>query len=81
MGKDNFYIISRATESKIKTVFTPALNGRGYEIALVGLSTYYSYPNVDETSNGIDIIDDKGTKHEIRLPTGCYELRELIRWC
>ena len=77
VSKDNFYIISRATESKIKTVFTPALNGRGYEIALVGLSTYYSYPNVDERSNGVDIIDDKGTKHEIRLPTGCYELREI----
>ena len=51
--KNNFYIVINDTKSKIKNTFSPPLIGKGYEVALIGLSTYYSYPNVDETNNTI----------------------------
>ena len=74
--KDNYYIVVNDTKSKIKNNFLPPLTGRGYEIALVGLSTYYSYPNVDESNNSIILVGD-GHRHEIKLPKGCYELKEI----
>ena len=51
--KDNFYIVVNDTESRIKKTFSPPLTGKGYEVALIGLCTYYSYPNVDEYNNTI----------------------------
>ena len=49
--KDNFYIVVNGTDSKIKNTFSPSLIGKGYEVALIGLNTYYSYPNVDWYNN------------------------------
>ena len=75
--KDNFYIVVNDTESKIKNTFSPPLIGKGYEVALIGLCTYYSYPNVDEYSNTIIFHDrTKKIRKTIRLPRGCYELDE-----
>ena len=65
--KNNFYIVVNDTESKIKKTFLPPLNGNGYEVALVGLSTYYSYPNVDEENNTVILVGD-GHRHEVALP-------------
>ena len=55
--KDNFYIVVNDTESRIKNTFSPPLVGKGYEVALIGLCTYYSYPNVDEYNNTILLHD------------------------
>ena len=74
--KDNFYIVVNDTESKIKNTFSPPLVGKGYEVALIGLCTYYSYPNVDQYNNTI-IFHGGGVKKTIRLPRGCYELDEI----
>ena len=38
--KDSCYIVCRGHNSSIQTTFSPALEGKGYEIAVVGLSTY-----------------------------------------
>lgn len=74
--KDNFYIVNRATTSNIKTKFASPLNGRGYEIALTGFATYYSFPNIDDRNNTI-IIASEQKEHTIKLPKGCYELFEV----
>ena len=74
--RDNFYIMVNDTQSKIKNTFSPPLAGKGYEVALIGLSTYYSYPNVDETNNTI-ILKGGGHHTTINLPRGCYELDEI----
>jgi hypothetical protein len=75
--KDNFYIVVRGNKSRLKTLFSTPLNGKGYELALVGLSTYYSFPNIDKTNNQI-IIDGEDSKvYTLRLPKGCYELTEI----
>ena len=74
--KDNFYIV--VNDTKIKNIFSPPLVGEGYEVALIGLCTYYSYPNVDEYNNTI-LFHDRARKirKDIRLPRGCYELDEI----
>ena len=74
--RDNFYIMVNDTQSKIKNTFSPPLTGKGYEVALIGLCTYYSYPNVDETNNTI-ILKGGGHHTTINLPRGCYELDEI----
>ena len=80
--KDSCYIVCRGNSSSIQTTFSPALEGRGYEIAVVGLSTYYSYPNITEKNNRIDIlkISKGGTDvvmYEVALDIGCYEIKDI----
>ena len=57
--KDSCYIVCRGNDSKLRTKFSPTLNSRGCEIAVVGLSTYYSYPNVNEKNNTFAISGPK----------------------
>ena len=74
--KDSCYIVCRGSDSKLRTSFTPELNGRGCEIAVVGLSTYYSYPNVNEKNNVVWVIHDF-ERQKIELPKGCYEVEDI----
>ena len=74
--KNNFYIVIQGNKSRLKTTFSSPLNGKGYELALVGLSTYFSFPNIDDTNNQITI--ENGHKvHTISLPKGIYELTQI----
>ena len=46
-----------------------------WEMALVGLETYYSFPNIDNTKNNLRYSQDEGaTWHDINVPEGCYEI-------
>ena len=80
--KDSRYIVCRGNDSRIQTTFSPAFEGKGYEIAVVGLSTYYSYPNITGKNNRVDIlrIDEQG-KHvvmvAVELEIGCYEIKDI----
>ena len=78
--KDSRYIVCRGKNSIIQTTFSPAYEGRGYEIAVTGLSTYYSYPNITKKNNRIDILKLVG-KHivmvEVELEIGCYEIKDI----
>ena len=51
--KTLFQIIVRDSKSRLKTRFNPTLqlDRDKYEIALVNLETYYSFPNIDESNN------------------------------
>ena len=85
-AKDSFYIIATAKgSSTITQSFSPPLifrqrsNGTtNYEMALVGLNTYYSFPNIDETNNTVTffkrIKDGWEEINTIKLGTGCYEV-------
>ena len=80
--KDSRLIVCRGNNSRIQTIFSPALEGRGYEIAVTGLSTYYSYPNITKKNNRVDILRiDKGGHHvimvEVELDIGCYEIKDI----
>jgi hypothetical protein len=49
-----------------------------YEVALVNLETWYSFPNIDTTNNVLRYSNDNGTTwHEVRIPEGSYELKDL----
>ena len=52
--KTSFQIIVSGNESSFNTMFNPKIEldrDKVYEIALVNLETYYSFPNIDETNN------------------------------
>ena len=51
--KTSFQIIVSDSKSRFKTRFNPTLQldrDKEYEIALVNLETYYSFPDIDETT-------------------------------
>ena len=80
--KRSEYIVFRGNDSKIKTEFLPVVESKNCEIAVVGLSTYYSYPNINEKNNEIIIVNynkdkTKAKRTVIKFPKGCYELEDI----
>ena len=67
--------------SRIQTTFVPPLElppSTPYEMALTGLETYYSFPNINATNNHIKISLDEGKSWlDIHVPVGCYEIEGI----
>ena len=78
-AKPSFYLVSSANESTLETTFSPPIDfSRGsYEIALMDLDTYYSFPNIDAVNNTLKVIIQGKTPKIIKIPTGCYEIRAI----
>ena len=52
--KRSFSIVVSANETSVKTWFKPPIQldkKKDYEIALINLETYYSFPNIDRSNN------------------------------
>ena len=52
--KRSFSIVVSDNKTRIKTWFTPPIQlnkKKDYEIALINLETYYSFPNIDRSNN------------------------------
>ena len=79
--KSSFYILVNEKSSKIRTRYNPLIEldrNKKYEIALVNLESYYSFPNIDSSNNNfIYSPDDAGTWFEINIPEGCYECADI----
>ena len=79
--KTSFQIIVSDNESSFNTRFNPKIEldrDKVYEIALVILETYYSFPNVDETNNIFVYSPDNGNSWEkIKIPEGSYEIDDI----
>ena len=76
--KTSFQVIVSGNQSSFNTLFNPKIEldrNKVYEIALVNLETYYSFPNIDETNNVFVYSHDQGVK--IKIPTGSYEIDDL----
>ena len=61
--KTSFQIIVSDSKSRFKTRFNPTLQldrDKEYEIALVNLETYYSFPNIDGSNNVFVYSPDNG---------------------
>ena len=74
----SFQVILSGNDSRLSTSFIPALqfdDACKYEIALVSLETYYSFPNIDEGNNRILVYLKKWICFHI--PAGCYELKDI----
>ena len=62
--KESFSILLSERSSQIRTKFHPLIQldkGKKYEMALVNLETYNSFPNIDSTNNNCRYSPDKGT--------------------
>ena len=79
--KPSFHVIQSGNKSRLETNFIPSLDFPtecNYEIALISLETYYSFPNVDDENNKLKFSHDNGTSWSlISIPTGCYELKDI----
>ncbi len=79
--KESISIVASASETEINTMFNPPVQlnpKRHYEMALVNLETYYSFPNVDETKNTFVYSPDGGKSWDsVELSTGSYELDQI----
>ena len=77
--KPSYNIIVSGKSSRLRTRFNPPLVFPSvpscyYEMALLRLETYYSFPNIDATKNCVKVrIGAKGWK-TIKLRVGCYEI-------
>ena len=79
--KTSFQIILSNDKSNFNTRFNPKLEldkNKVYEIALVNLETYYSFPNIDETNNVFVYSPDNGNSWvKIKIPEGSYEIDDI----
>ena len=79
--KTSFQIIVSNDKSNFNTRFNPKLEldrDKVYEIALVNLETYYSFPNIDETNNVFIYSPDNGNSWvKIKIPEGSYEIDDI----
>ena len=79
--KTSFQIIVSNDKSNFNTRFNPKLEldrDKAYEIALVNLETYYSFPNIDETNNLFVYSPDNGNSWvKIKIPEGSYEIDDI----
>lgn len=82
--KKSFYILLSEKSTRIRTKFNPLLEldkNKNYEMALVDLETYYSFPNIDASNNNFRYWRyGGGAQHEmfnIEVPEGCYEITDI----
>ena len=79
--KTSFQFIVSNDKSNFNTRFNPKLEldrDKVYEIALVNLETYYSFPNIDETNNLLVYSHDNGNSWvKIKIPEGSYEIDDI----
>ena len=79
--KESFQIIVSGDKSSFNTSFNPKIEldrKKKYEIALVNLETYYSFPNIDDSNNIFVYSHDQGqTWTKIKIPVGSYEIDDL----
>ena len=79
--KTSFQIIVSDNKTSFNTRFKPKIEldrDKVYEIALVNLETYYSFPNIDETNNIFVYSPDNGNSWvKIKIPEGSYEIDDI----
>ena len=79
---DGKYLIVTGRGSKLRTNFNPPMEfestSTGYEIALLRIEKYFSFPNIDSSNNCLRISIDRGQKWcEIEIPIGCYDIDSI----
>lgn len=79
--KKSMQIVVSNNKSTFKTRFNPPIQldkNKMYEIALVNLETYYSFPNITTTNNHFRYSADGGkTWKDIFIPEGCYDITDI----
>lgn len=80
-SKTGCQILVSGTDSRIVTTFEQPIKlepSKQYELALLNLETYYSFPNIDDTNNKLRFRKDAKTEWKtLTLPKGCYEIKSI----
>ena len=80
-GEEQYLIVS-GSGSRLRTNYNPPMvfnsSGAGYEISLLRLETYFSFPNIDSGNNYVRISIDQGVKWcDVKIPIGCYDIDSI----
>ena len=79
--KESYQIVVSSNQNDFDTLFNPNITldrNKRYEIALVNLETYYSFPNIDSSNNVLNYSKDSGaTWKTITIPEGSYEITDI----
>jgi len=80
--KKSFQIVVSVNKTKFTTRFNPRIQlktDKKYEISLVNLETYYSFPNVDDTNKFHFSYspDGGGIWYHILIPEGSYDIEDI----
>jgi len=79
--KNSLQIVVSDNKTRFKTKFNPPIQldkKKRYQIALVNLETYYSFPNIDSTKKHFRYSPDDGKSwFDIHIPEGCYEITDI----
>jgi hypothetical protein len=77
-------IIVTDNKTDFEVKFNPSLeldNDKEYEVALMDLETYYSFPNIDDSNNKFNYRKVEGGYNPIKsiiIPTGAHELKSIM---
>jgi len=87
--KSSFYILVSKKNAKIRTQFNPLIEldaSKKYEMCLLNLETYFSFPNISATNNHFRYTPNADRRlaetrdHEwfdVFIPEGCYEITDI----
>ena len=79
--KSSLQIVVSDSKTQFKTRFNPPIQldkNKKYEIALVNLETYYSFPNINNSNNYFCYSPDAGlTWYDIYIPEGSYDITDI----
>ena len=79
--KSSMQIVVTDNKTQFKTRFNPPIQldkSKRYEIALVNLETYYSFPNIKSNNNYFRYSPDNGANwYDIYVPEGSYDITDI----
>ena len=79
--KGSRQIVVSSNKTRFNTRFNPPMQldkNKKYEMALVNLETYYSFPNIDASNNYFRYSHDGGTTWvDIFIPEGSYDIVDI----
>ena len=79
--KRSFSIVVSDNKTRFKTWFKPPIKldkKKDYEIALINLETYYSFPNIDRSNNCFSYLPGANTPwFDIIIPEGSYHVKDI----
>jgi len=82
--KESFQIVVSNNKTRFITQFNPHIQlkkNKRYEIALVNLETYYSFPNITHDNNNFSYSPDAGgIWYHIIIPEGSYDIEDINKF-
>ena len=82
--KRSFSIVVSDNKTRFKTWFKPPIQldkKKDYEIAVINLETYYSFPHIHRSNNCFTYSPGANTPWvDIIIPKGCYHIENINKF-